>query len=175
MSSGSDAAHPRPWRLLAVALLLWGCDDDPTATEPICGEAPAVELGVPLQGRLSSGDAVFQGALIDYYSLRLPDSTAVELVLTSAEMDPFLYLFGSDGRVAAQAFDSLGAPAGEPESATLERRLPPGCHLIGASAWARGGRGVYTFRVDLLAPPPDDEAGFSLLTGSETGRSSARN
>lgn len=159
MSSGSDAAHPGPWHILAVALLvLWGCDDGPTAAEPVCGEAPAVELGLPLQGRLSSGDALFQGALIDYYSLRLTDSTSVEVTLTSSQLDPFLYLFGPDGRLAAQAFDSLGTAEGQAESATIERRLPPGCHLLGASSWRRGGRGAYTLRADAM-----------------TGLSSARN
>ena len=175
MTSGSAAAGSL-WRYASAfaLLLLLGCGDDPIAADPTCAEAPAIELGQSLDGRLSSRDPTFQGARVDYYSLRLVDSTRVTFRLTSPDFDPFLYLFGSDAQIVAQAFDSVGAPAGQVESASLQQRLAPGCHLVGASSWERNTTGAYSLGVDSLTSSVPSAPAFSG-SSSRTERSSDRN
>ncbi len=126
--------------------------DDPTGTTQICLDAPALVPGELVEGQLTQRDPIFLRAYIDYYSVDLADSTTLEATMTSPELDPFLYRLGPGQRVLDQAFDTAGAPPGEPETASLHARLGPGCHLLGASSWERGTTGAYTLRVDIVPP-----------------------
>ena len=134
---------------LATALCARGaCGDGPTAGSPDCERESPIAVGDRVEGALRQGDRRFDGALIDYYALRLPSAADVVIRLSSVQLDPVLFLFGETGDVVAQAFDPDGTPSGEVETATLLAELTPGCHLIGASAWTRDTTGLYTLDVD---------------------------
>lgn len=180
VSANRDAAIFRAWLALAAGLLLGGCGAEPTAPSPTCRDAPVLAPGEQVEGELSRSDHGFLGAFIDYFALDLADSTTVRATLTSARFDPFLYLFGPGQRLVAQAFDSAGAPPGQPESAVLIIRLGAGCHLIGASSWERAAAGRYNLRVDTLLAAASAEHGAEQSVeqnaehGAEFSRSSRR-
>lgn len=140
--------------LIAASLLTAGCDDDATAVDAVCGDAPRVVLEFPLHGRLEAGDPIFEDAYIDFYSLVVDRSTHLDVTLFSAELDPFLYLFDDSLRVLDQAFTADTAPTGTLRATTLHRAFAPGCYLIGASAWEPGRAGSYTVRVEPAEPTP---------------------
>lgn len=133
------------------------CGDDPTSTDLTCLQAPALTLGETVEGALSRGDDVFLRAYIDYYAVDLADSATLEATLTSDRFDPFLYRLGPGHRVRHQAFDTIGAPPGEPETAVLRARVGPGCHLLGASSWAPTATGPYILLVDTVPHTPDGD------------------
>lgn len=181
MTAGRDAVRSRTWCALAAAFAVAGCDGDPTAADPVCGEAPAVRIDDPVAGALTRQDARFQGAYIDYYSLQLTDSTSVRITLASTDFDPFLYVFRATRppTVRAQAFDPVGKPPGEEEIAGLSQRLGPGCHLLGASTWGRGETGSYDLVVGIADEDDDDLHGAAEVIARSsaplrTGRSSER-
>jgi hypothetical protein len=166
LTAGRDAALSRPrlphavgvWLiLLAMIPHLAACDDDPTGTDLTCLQAPALTPGETVEGALSRGDAVFLRAYIDYYAVDLADSATLEATLTSDRFDPFLYRLGPGRRVTHQAFDTIGAPPGEPETAILRARVGPGCHLLGASSWTPAATGAYVLRVDTIPHDPDTD------------------
>lgn len=156
MTAGSDAARPRRSGVLSTAtlLLLAGCGDTPTAQDPVCRGAQPIlageTAGETLDGALTTRDALFRGAHIDYYALELADPATIRVELASAELDPLLFLFDERGAIRAQAFDSLGAPPGEPETAALSAPLEPGCHLLGASSWVDRATGRYTLHAEVM-------------------------
>ncbi len=117
-----------------------------------------MRVGDVVEGGLGPQDARFDGAPIDYFSLSIPDSADLRLTLSSSDLDPLLFLFDVNGAVTEQAFDPVGQPPGETEVAQLIHRLPPGCTLVGASAWARDAAGTYLLRVEEVAPPPGGAA-----------------
>lgn len=129
--------------------MLAACGDGPAAAGPACGNGPFLISGEPVQGVLGSGDRLYQGSYIDYYSLQLDATARVDLTLVSARVDPFLYLFDSENRGIAQAFHPVDRRAGEEEVATLTRTLEPGCYLVGASSWTRDQAGGYTLRAEV--------------------------
>lgn len=124
--------------------------------DPVCLEAPVLVAGEPVSGRLTRGDQRFLGRFIDHFAVDFTDSTTVEASLTSSQFDPFLYQLAPGQRVLAQAFDSAGAPTGEPESAVLRIRIGPGCHLLGVSSWEQGATGSYILSLDLVHLPDAD-------------------
>jgi hypothetical protein len=138
--------------ILLLAAVLAACVEDPTAVEPDCEQATALDPGSVMAGSLDSNDPRFEEALIDYYSVVLADTALIFLNLESTDFDPFIYLFGSGNSVTAQSYDPHGEPPGASESAILARSLAPGCHLIGATAWDATGAGAYTLRLQIAQP-----------------------
>lgn len=181
LTAGRDTARSRTWCALAAALAVAGCDGDPTASGPVCGEAPAIGIDDPVTGVLTRQDTRSEGAYIDYYSLQLTDSTNVRITLASPDFDPFLYVFlpTQPPTVRAQAFDPVGQPPGEEETAGLSQRLDRGCHLLGASTWGRGETGSYDLLVEIADNDDEDLQGAADVIARSsavlrTGRSSER-
>lgn len=141
---------------------LAACGDDPTGPDPTCLQAPALAPGETVEGALTRGDDLFLGAHIDYYAVELADSATLQASLTSHRFDPFLYRLGPGRRVTHQAFDTTGASPGEPETAILQARVGPGCHLLGASSWAPAATGPYVLRVDTVLLSPEQAVRLGL-------------
>jgi hypothetical protein len=136
---------------IAALLALAGCGDGPTGSAPVCGEAPILVPGAVVEGELGPGDERLDGSYIDYYSVQVSDSATVVLEMTSAALDPFVYLFDEARQVRAQAFDTVAAGA---ETARLEAVVGAGCWLIGASSWNADGTGAYALTARVGDPSP---------------------
>lgn len=152
MTQGPVSRPPRRVAAAVLLILCAACDGDITGNAPVCGEEPAVSLGVPMAGELRGGDDRLAGAFVDYYSLELPDTARLVVTLTSTELDPLLLLLDSGGAVVDQAFDPLGTAPGVEETASMTRTFTPGCHLLGASAWTPDTTGAYILLVIAAAP-----------------------
>jgi hypothetical protein len=131
-----------------LAVTCAACDEDPTASRPVCTDQPTVAVGTAVQATLLAGDARLAGAYIDYYALRLDTPTRLTLRVVSVEIDPLILIFDETGQVTDQAFDD-DPPQGTGEATvTLTRELGSGCTLIGVSSFEPDDPGAYTLAVD---------------------------
>lgn len=132
---------------LALAAVAGGaCDDGPTALIPSCIRAPRLTPGTPVDGRLEATDSRRGSVPTDYFAILLGEPTRLEVSMTSAELDPFLYLILDTGELVDQAFHPTGEP--DLETVTLSRSVAAGCYLVGASAWNAATLGAYSIVAD---------------------------
>lgn len=136
---------------LLAALMLGACGDDPLSTRDACLETISIQIGVSRNGRLSPNDAVFDNAYIDYYSFQLSQPATVTARMSSAEVDPYLYLMDDRRQSIRQAYSpEPGGPA------VLTRELAAGCYILGASSWPQRGDsasvGLYSLVADTAQP-----------------------
>ena len=145
--------------IACVGLLLAGlsiaCGDDPLAAGERCLQATSLSIGNARNGRLATGDLVFDGAYIDYYSVRLSGTATLTARMTSSQVDPFLYLLDEDRGFLQQGYsdEELGP-------AFVSAELPAGCYILGASSWPRrdepNSAGLYSILTDTtgaITPP----------------------
>lgn len=152
MNAGTPRPLPGVWlAVAAAAAACLACGDSATGPAPVCDEAPGIIIGEPVEGRLTTNDESLAGAYVDFYSLRLSDPGDLRITLASTELDPLLLVLDDQGDVQDQAFDPFGEPAGTLEIAVLDSIFPPGCHILGASAWRPGATGAYILTVEPAA------------------------
>lgn len=151
MTAGPDSIAR--WWLAAtgVVALALACGEDPTASEPVCGDQPPITVGASVEGALTEGDQRFADSYIDYYALQVDVTDRLTVTLSSTEMDPLILLFDR-GRVLEQAFHAAGSLPGVEEAPTITRSFSPGCHLLGASAFTPDTTGAYTLSVERAVP-----------------------
>lgn len=151
---GSRRADVPPLYRSMLLLLLCsapGCASDPTAMTPPCGEAPALIAGEPVVATLAPGNSRRGGSYIHHYTVWPDKPVDVRIEMTSAAVEPFLFLFDESGTVIAQA---IAAPATRaPQAAILEWSLTGRCYTVGASTWTANSRGPYSLRLDRAGAP----------------------
>jgi hypothetical protein len=151
---GSRRADVPPLYRSILLLLLCsatGCASDATAVTPPCGEAPLLIAGEPVVATLAPGNSRRGGSYIHHYTVWPDEPMDVRIEMTSAAVEPFLFLFDESGTVIAQATAALATRA--PQTATLEWSLTRGCYTVGASTWAADSRGPYSLRLDRADAP----------------------
>ena len=120
------------------------CDDttpggefDPTLGA--CTSYPALTLGTPVTGSLSSTDATDpNGYYYDVYRLQIAGSSTVEISQSSDVVDSYVYVYNSAG--TAVGFDDDG---GEGLDALLTETLGAGCYIVVATSYDPQETGAY--------------------------------
>ncbi len=147
MTAGAERPYLR-WCALVLAALFAACDEDPTASRPVCLDQPTVAVGEPVEATLLSGDARLAGAFVDYWALRLDAPARLIVRVSSVEIQPLILVFGSTGDVVAQAF-LADPPRGTGEiTVSLARDFGAGCTLLGVSSYQPDDTGAYTLTVE---------------------------
>lgn len=142
----------RPWLrpvLCASVLLAGGCGGSPTESGPLeCASGrPAISLGGSISGALEITDRqLADGTFYDSYSLTLSQDEEITLLLTSTELDPFLYLLDESSGVIAVDDDAGGGA-----DARVERSLERGCYVLYANS-VTPETGAYTLSATVTAP-----------------------
>ena len=123
----------------------------------ICGgDCPATTIGCDetRAGTLDAADCALpaDGSFIDMYELVLAAPTTLSLRLTSAAIDPYLWVFDASCAAAAQNDDCT---AGDLSLSCLDVDLPAGTWFIGVNSFAPGETGAYELQVtaDGCEPP----------------------
>lgn len=117
--------------------------------------APADELivGIPVEAQLGPDSPTFGFDTIDVYLLeRFAAGTEVSVVMTSAPLDTYLYLYdAATGQVLAENDDAPWTDRSEIRFQSDGREL-----LVGATTWGGSGEGPYQLEVIAGTPVPVD-------------------
>ncbi|MFM8441351.1 MAG: PPC domain-containing protein, partial [Acidobacteriota bacterium] len=111
-----------------------------------CQTSTAITSGTPANGTLSGTDCtVTAGKYIDLYSFSGTSGQVVNISLTSAAFDAYLYLYDSSGTVIMENDDSgTGQDARIPPDLGVIVLPTTGTYYIGASSLSAGSTGGYT-------------------------------
>jgi hypothetical protein len=82
-------------------------------------------------------------SFVDYYELRVHESTWVDLYLESYDFDAYLMIFDEWDELIAEDDDG-----GESTDAWVTVKLPPGRYFIAATSFDAGETGAYTLFVE---------------------------
>lgn len=143
----------RPVRHLATALLLalplTACVEvmgpETVIVEDHCA-ARRVYLPSTIEASLTGYDCLSADAtesFVDYYELRVTETTWVDLYLESFDFDAYLMVFDEWDELVAEDDDS-----GDSSDAWITVKLPPGRYYIAATAFEGGETGAYTLFVE---------------------------
>lgn len=107
-----------------------------------------IEVGQTRSGALTGEDPTLDdGSHIDFWELRVPGQTAVEITLTSSEFDAYLMLAtgapGGAGEMLADDDDGAGGT-----DARLAGTLEPGTYTIAVNSFGGGATGAYQLGVE---------------------------
>lgn len=132
-----------------AALGALACEGDPVGLDTFqsCDVADYA-LGATVTARLAAGDCLLlyrglqYGEWVHYYGLDVLTSRTVTIRMDSDEIDPKLIIW-SRGTGEILAEDDDGGPG---LNARISHSFAPGRYIIGASSFAAGETGSYTFR-----------------------------
>lgn len=120
----------------------------PQPTEQ-CDSLPVIGVGTELDGVLDATDPANQdGSRYDLYALTVDLTTAIEVTMSSSEVDSRLLLYDSTGAL----LDSNDDASNRTLNAKLEPTLAPGCHIVMATSAGPAEFGPFTLDVALPEP-----------------------
>ena len=134
---------------LALVLPLAACVEmtgpETVVVEDRCA-ARRVYLPSTVDAALTGYDCLTDDAtesFVDYYELRVFETTWVDLYLESTEFDAYLMLFDEWDELVTEDDDS-----GDSSDAWITVRLPPGRYYIAATSFVGGETGAYRLFVE---------------------------
>jgi hypothetical protein len=134
--------------VLTPAALFWltACSDGALDPATECGDGTPVEEGAVIEGTLGPGDELdVDGAYMDAYLLTVPSARTYRILMSSSELDSYLWVQAGYGAVYADD-DSGGGENGF--DAQVVRTLVASCYRISATTFDVGATGAYTLSVD---------------------------
>ena len=99
-----------------------------------------------IPGNLTTADCIINDgsdAHVDYYELRIFNTTYVDIYMESTNMDPYLVLLDDDDNVIDEDDDSLGG-----FDAWIQVKLTPGTYYIAATSYTARETGSYIVTVE---------------------------
>lgn len=141
---------PTRFRTLAAALALplagcttvAGVDDRPDDQGCV---TRAISIGQAIPASLSRFDCLDEqfGTYVDWWEIAITQTTWVDIVMESTELDAYLELWDAEDYLIAEDDDSAGDG-----NAWIRVKLPPGFYYIAASSFAEGEVGRYIISVE---------------------------
>jgi len=116
----------------------------------VCESTVPLSLGVQVSGAFGAGDCTYDRWLdrhADAYLLNLAVPTTVQIDVTSASLDPIVFVTTLDGAPLGQDDDS-----GDGQNARLLINLPAGSYRVWAAPFQRGATGAYAITANVQAP-----------------------
>ncbi len=104
----------------------------------------AITESIP--ANLTTADCIMDDgsdAHVDYYELRIFNTTYVDIYMESTGMDPYLVLLDEDDNVIDEDDDSLGG-----FDAWIQVKLTPGTYYIAATSYMARETGAYLVTVE---------------------------
>ncbi|MGK7310824.1 MAG: PPC domain-containing protein [Candidatus Longimicrobiales bacterium M2_2A_002] len=117
-----------------------GGGDDPSIA---CSSLPAITIGEPISGDLTTSDDLFNSRYYDLYGLTVSSETQVQIDALSDVVDTYLYFYGADGTYIAENDDG-----GADVNARLTGTVQPGCYRVEVTSFGDGETGPYTLSVN---------------------------
>ena len=119
----------------------------PVSPGVVCADLPAISVGSGVEGTLSPSDPTNpDGSHRDLYRLDVSTEPALDIDMSSTEVDSYLVLYDQGGAVVEENDDR--------SSLTFDARLTPeglaaGCYIILASSSGEGEVGDYQLTISL--------------------------
>jgi hypothetical protein len=135
----------------------------------ICESTLPLALGAALPGTFADGDCRYDRWLdrhADAYLLSIAAPTAVQIDVTSASLDPVVFVTALDGTPVGQDDDS-----GEGQNARLSITLPAGTYRVWAAPYDRGETGAYTISANVQVTGVQTDVARPSALGALAGAS----
>jgi hypothetical protein len=141
------------YRRLVICGILVGalaCNND-DITGPVtadafrdCASVLRLNLGMTVDGELSTTDCAGVGFFNDFYEFRLDTARDITIDLASNEFDAYLELYHRE----TDTFLVQNNDSGVGVNARIQGFLPAGTYVIAASSFFQGQTGQYSLRVN---------------------------